>query len=65
MAALSVRGLRKRFGSTELASTAIGFTAAVELHEGLARTIAWTRANLPLIEACVAQHRPYIEAKAA
>ena len=46
----------KRFGSTEKAKRALGFTADVDLPTGLARTIDWTRAHLPLIEECIARH---------
>jgi len=35
------------------------------LREGLERTIAWTRQNLPLIEACIERHRSYLNSKAA
>jgi UDP-glucose 4-epimerase len=50
----------KRYGSTDLAREAIGFEAKVELRDGLRRTIAWTRANMALIEACVARHSAYL-----
>jgi nucleoside-diphosphate-sugar epimerase len=46
----------KRFGSTEKAKREIGFEATTSLADGLERTIAWTRENLPLIEACMNQH---------
>jgi nucleoside-diphosphate-sugar epimerase len=48
----------KRFGSTEKAERAIGFHASVGLHDGLALTVAWTRANLDRIDACIARHEP-------
>ncbi len=47
----------RRFGSTEKARDAIGFTALVNLEEGLNSTIGWTRANLKSIEACMARHQ--------
>jgi nucleoside-diphosphate-sugar epimerase len=46
----------KRFGSTEKARRELGFEAQVTLRDGLARTVEWTRANLPLIERCIAKH---------
>jgi nucleoside-diphosphate-sugar epimerase len=46
-----------RYGSTARASRALGFAARVGLEEGLAGTVAWTRDNLPLIEACIRKHR--------
>lgn len=50
----------KRFGSTAKAREKCGFTAKVPLVEGLARTVAWTRENLPRIEACIAKHRHWL-----
>jgi nucleoside-diphosphate-sugar epimerase len=55
----------KRFGSTDIAKSALGFEAKVGLEEGLKRTIAWTRENLPLIEACIARHQPHMTKAAA
>lgn len=52
----------KRYGSTEVARSSLGFEAKVELREGLRRTIAWTRDNLTLIEACMARHQPHLAA---
>ena len=46
----------KRFGSTEKAKRELGFEAQVELRDGLARTVEWTRANMALIDRCVARH---------
>lgn len=43
----------KRYGCTVKAKRELGFSAQVKLEEGLRRTIAWTRENLPLIEACI------------
>lgn len=54
----------KRFGSTEIAKSALGFEAKVGLEEGLKRTIAWTREQMPLIDACIAKHQAHM-AKAA
>lgn len=52
----------KRFGSTEKARSELGFTAAVDLREGLLRTISWTRENLPRIKQCMEKHREHMEA---
>ncbi|MFM2385855.1 MAG: hypothetical protein RL660_612 [Bacteroidota bacterium] len=46
----------KRFGDTAKSSSQLAFTAAVELEEGLTRTIAWTKDNLERIESCIAKH---------
>jgi nucleoside-diphosphate-sugar epimerase len=55
----------KRFGATETSKSALGFEAEVGLREGLQRTIAWTRENMAMIEACMERHRAYLTAKAA
>jgi len=54
----------KRFGATEVAKSALNFEAKVGLTEGLERTIAWTRSNLPLIETCIARHQSHLKAAA-
>lgn len=46
----------KRFGSTEKAKRMLGFEARIALHEGLDRTIVWTREHLPLIDRCIGKH---------
>jgi nucleoside-diphosphate-sugar epimerase len=46
----------KRYGSTEKARGELGFFCQVRLEEGLRHTIEWTRANLALIESCIAKH---------
>jgi nucleoside-diphosphate-sugar epimerase len=51
----------KRFGSTDKAEREIGFKAHVSIDDGLGRTVAWTRENLPTIEACMARHRRKME----
>ncbi len=51
----------KRFGSTEKAEREIGFRTAVELRDGLERTVEWTRANLHRIDACIERHRPSMD----
>lgn len=46
----------RRFGDPTKARVQLGFEARVPHSEGLKRTVAWTRAQLPLIERCIAQH---------
>jgi nucleoside-diphosphate-sugar epimerase len=46
----------KRFGSTRKASAELGYSAEIELAEGLRRTLEWTKANMATIEACVRKH---------
>ena len=46
----------KRYGSTAKSERELGFRAAVGLAEGLARTVAWTRESLSLIERNIAKH---------
>jgi UDP-glucose 4-epimerase len=50
----------RRFGSTEKAKRVLGFEARVSLHEGLQRTVGWTRRSLPIIEACIAKHAQHL-----
>lgn len=50
----------KRFGSTEKSQRELGFTAQVPLPDGLMRTIAWTRANLPLIDTTIRKHQAHM-----
>ena len=50
----------KRFGSTEKSKQALGFAPEVSISDGLRRTIAWTRENLSLIDACIEKHRPHL-----
>jgi nucleoside-diphosphate-sugar epimerase len=46
----------RRFGSIVKAARDLGFRAQVSLDEGLRRTIAWTREQLPLVEECIRRH---------
>ncbi|MEL6997105.1 MAG: NAD-dependent epimerase/dehydratase family protein [Pseudomonadota bacterium] len=46
----------RRFGSTDKSREKLGFEAQVSLAEGITRTVAWTRENSDLIQACMAQH---------
>lgn len=53
-----------RYGSPEKAREKLGFAAEVKLDRGLDATVAWTRANLPLIEACIARHAQHMASSA-
>jgi len=55
----------KRFGSTEKSKEALGFEPQIGLREGIQRTIDWTRANLPFIDACIDKHRQHLATPAA
>jgi nucleoside-diphosphate-sugar epimerase len=46
----------KRFASIEKAARELGFTAQIDIHEGLRRTVEWTRANADLIKRSIAKH---------
>ena len=46
----------QRFASTEKSERELGFTAQVDIREGLRRTVEWTRANADVITRCIAQH---------
>jgi len=46
----------RRFGSTEKSRRELGFEAEATLHDGLVRTVDWTRAHLAVIEGCIAKH---------
>lgn len=46
----------KRFASTKKAKRELGFTAQVEIRDGLRRTVEWTRANYDLIKRSIAKH---------
>ncbi len=55
----------KRFASTEKAKEELGFTAQVEIREGIRRTVEWTVANEPLIKSCIAKHNKLMGQSAA
>lgn len=55
----------KRFGSTEKSQRALGFEAQLSLDDGIARTVAWTRENQSLIDACIDKHRQYLSTSAS
>ncbi|CAM8635643.1 WcaG Nucleoside-diphosphate-sugar epimerases [Comamonadaceae bacterium] len=46
----------KRFASTEKSEKQLGFTAQVDIREGVRRTVEWTKANAELIKRSVAKH---------
>ena len=52
----------KRYGATEKAARELGFSADTALRDGLEKTIAWTRDNLPNIERCMQQHQRFLNA---
>ena len=47
----------RRVGSTSKSREKLGFEAKTLLDEGLSKTVAWTRANMALIDAAIAKHR--------
>ncbi len=46
----------KRFASTEKAERELGFTAQVDIREGVRRTVEWTKENRELINQSIAKH---------
>lgn len=50
----------KRFGNPSKAKDALEFVARVDLDEGIARTIAWTRGQASLIQRCIDRHRIFM-----
>lgn len=54
----------KRYGSTQKAKEQIQFAAEIGLQDGLRMTVEWTKANLPLIERCIAKHQAEMAAAA-
>ena len=50
----------KRYGDPQKAEHELGFRTTVDLRDGLERTIAWTRANQELIDACIARHAGHL-----
>ena len=51
----------RRYGDPAKAEQKLGFSCAVNLDEGLDRTIAWTEANLETIESCIERHRDRLD----
>lgn len=54
-----------RLGSTVKAERELGFRAQVPLATGIGRTVRWTQANLPMIEASIRRHRHRLAAAEA
>ncbi len=52
----------KRYGSGEKSHRELGFKAQVELRDGLAKTIAWTKENMPLIQRSIDKHQAQLKA---
>jgi nucleoside-diphosphate-sugar epimerase len=50
----------RRFGDPRKAREQLGFAAETELRDGLARTIAWTRANRDTIRRCMLAHARFL-----
>lgn len=50
----------KRFGSPDKSKRTLGFEAAVNMEEGLSRTIAWTKANFDRITATMHKHDAHL-----
>ena len=46
----------KRFASTEKSERELGFTAQVDVREGVHRTVEWTKVNEDLIKSNIAKH---------
>lgn len=46
----------RRFGSVEKSKIDLDFRAQIDIYDGLARTVRWTREHYPLISATIAQH---------
>jgi len=51
----------KRYGSTAKSERELGFKATMALADGLTKTVAWTRENLPLIERNIAKHAIHLQ----
>ncbi len=51
----------KRFGSTEKARRELGFAVNIPIHDGLSRTVEWTRENMERIQACIKRHTGKME----
>jgi nucleoside-diphosphate-sugar epimerase len=49
-----------RFGSTEKGREQLGFEATTTLEDGLRETIAWTRDQRELIDACIGRHAEHL-----
>jgi nucleoside-diphosphate-sugar epimerase len=54
-----------RLGSTDKSRDKLGFEVTTKLRDGLLRTIEWTRAEMPRIEACIQRHAEHMKATGA
>ena len=50
----------KRFASIEKSKRELGFVAQIDVHEGVRRTVDWTRANADLIKLTISKHNKMI-----
>ncbi len=55
----------RRFGDPTKAREQLGFAAETSLRDGLAQTIAWTRANRDVIRRCMLRHATHLPGLAA
>ena len=46
----------KRFGSVEKSKKELGFTAVVEISEGVKKTVEWTQNNIEIIDKSISKH---------
>ena len=51
----------KRFASTEKAAEKLGFTARIEVREGIRRTVEWTKENQSIIKNSMARHEKMLK----
>jgi UDP-glucose 4-epimerase len=51
----------RRFGDPSKTRRELGFEAATCIEDGIARTVAWTRENLPLIRRCMSAHAERVD----
>jgi len=51
----------KRFASTEKAERDLGFSAEVDIREGLKRTVSWTKENIEIIKRSIAKHEKLMD----
>lgn len=50
----------KRFGSTQKAKLDLGFSAEVEISNGIELLVDWTKKNRELIKSCMDRHAPFL-----
>lgn len=51
----------KRFASTVKSEEKLGFTAKILLQDGIEKTVAWTRENMEVVQACIAKHKKHLD----